>query len=60
MVLSNKARVSGHKLKHRIFQLNIRKHFYSESGQTLEQGAQGGYEVSILGIIHNMIGSGMS
>jgi len=48
---------NGHKLKHRKSHLSIRKSFfYSESDQTLEQVAQRGCGVSIIGNSHNLNG----
>ncbi|KAK4811097.1 hypothetical protein QYF61_016383 [Mycteria americana] len=52
---------NGHKLKYRKFCLNIRKKtplFYCEGGQTLEQVAQRGCGVSVLGDIKNPTGCG--
>jgi len=45
----------GHKLKHRRFPLNIRKHFFTaESGRVLAQAAQRGCGVSHeLGILNS-------
>lgn len=41
VVLSNKTRVNGHKLKHRKLHLNIRKNFF-EGNRRLQQAAQRG------------------
>lgn len=50
-------RGNGHKLKHRIFHENTRKHFfYCECGQTLEQVAQRCCGFSLLGGTQNPTG----
>ncbi|KAK4828607.1 hypothetical protein QYF61_000059 [Mycteria americana] len=53
-----RTRGSGHKLKHRRLCLNFRKHFFFEVDQALEEVAQGGCSVSILGDTQKWSGHG--
>jgi len=48
----------GYRLKHRKFHLNIRKSFFYEGGQTLQQFAQRACGVSFLRNIQNPTGHG--
>jgi len=52
----DRARSNGHKLNHMKLYPNTRKTFYWESGQTLEEVAQGGCGVSIFGDIPDLTG----
>jgi len=58
VVLSARTRGSGHKLKHRRFPLNIKKHFYCEGGQALAEVAQRSCGISILGGVQKAPGHG--
>jgi len=62
VVLRDRTRGNGHKLKHRKFNISIGNNFllffffYCEGGQTLERATQRGCGVSTCGHIQNLAG----
>lgn len=56
MLPSAKTRDNGHKVKHRRFPLNIRKHFYAVKVVALAWVGQRGCEILLLGDGQNLPG----